>query len=120
MSGTLTPDWGEAGANQARRGRELVSEPSPPDFRKRDRDMRTIGTAVSLGFSMVATLVIFIGGGVLLDHWLDTEPMLTLIGVAIGLVAAGYQLYELALLGRPDRENGPLGRALERRTKSGR
>lgn len=92
----------------------------PPDLRKRDRDIRAIGTAVSLGFSTVASLVVFIGGGVLLDRWLDTMPVLTLIGVAIGLIAAGYQLYELALLGRPDRENGPLGRAFERRTKSRR
>lgn len=81
-----------------------------------------IGVAVSLGFSMVATLVIFIGGGVALDRWQDTAPVFTLIGVALGLFAAGYQLYELALLGRPDRENGPLGRAIERRapTKSKR
>lgn len=70
---------------------------------------------MSLGFSMVATLVVMIGGGLLLDRWLGTAPVLTLIGVALGLIGAGYQLYELALLAQPDRENGPLGRAMERR-----
>lgn len=75
---------------------------------------------MGLGFSTVASLVVIIGGGILLDRWLDTTPVLTLVGVAIGLIAAGYQLWELALLGRPDREDGPLGRAIGRRTKSER
>lgn len=97
-----------------------MSDNKLPDFREHDRDIRAIGTAASLGFSMVATLVLMIGGGVLLDRWLDTSPVFTLIGVALGLVAAGYQLYELALLGRPDRPNGPLGRALEHRAEKSR
>jgi len=80
-----------------------------------DRDLHAIGIASSLGFSLVATMVVLIGGGVLLDKWLDTAPLFTLIGVAVGLIAAAYQLYELTLLGRKDRENGPLTRALERR-----
>jgi hypothetical protein len=95
-----------------------VSDNKLPDFRKHDRDVRAIGTAAGLGFSLVATLVLLIGGGVWLDSWRDTAPVFTLIGVALGLIGAGYQLYELALLGRPDRENGPLGRALERRAAS--
>ena len=85
-----------------------------PDLQ--DRDLHAIGVASSLGFSLVASLVVFIGGGVLLDQWRDTTPLFTLIGVAIGLIAAGYQLYELTLLGRKDRESGPLGRALQRRS----
>lgn len=80
-----------------------------------DRDLHAIGIASSLGFSLVATLVVLIGGGVLLDQWLDTTPLFTLVGVAVGLIAAAYQLYELTLLGQKDRENGPLIRALERR-----
>lgn len=91
-----------------------------PDLRKHDRNIRAIGTAASLGFSMVASLVVMIGGGVLIDRWQDTSPVFTLIGVALGLVAAGYQLYELTLLGRPDKENGPLGRALQHRKASGK
>lgn len=95
-----------------------MGDDSSPDLRRSNRDIRAIGTAVSLGFSTVATLVVIIGGGILLDGWMDTFPVWTLIGVAVGLIAAGYQLYELVLLGKPDRENGPLGRAIERRTKS--
>lgn len=92
-----------------------MSDDKLPEFRKHDRDMRAVGTAAGLGFSLVATLVLMIGGGAWLDNWRGTGPVFTLIGVALGLVGAGYQLYELALLGRPDRENGPLGKAIERR-----
>lgn len=87
-----------------------------PDFR--DRDVRAIAVATSLGFSLVVSLVVLIAGGVWLDQWLDTAPLFTFAGVVLGLIAAGYQLYELALLGRKDRENGPLGRALEHRAKT--
>jgi ATP synthase protein I len=80
-----------------------------------DRDLHAIGIASSLGFSLVASLVVCIGGGALLDQWQGTTPVFILIGVALGLIAAAYQLYELTLLGKKDRESGPLGRALERR-----
>lgn len=87
-----------------------------PDFQDNDRQVRAVGTAATLGFSLVTSLVVLIGGGIWLDRWQDTMPVFTLIGVALGLFAAGYQLYELTLLGKPDRPNGPLTRALERRS----
>jgi hypothetical protein len=65
-----------------------------------------------LGCAIVVTLIAFIGGGVLLDRALETTPVFTLIGVALGLAAAGYQLYELSRVGLSDRSPGPLGRRL--------
>jgi ATP synthase protein I len=47
----------------------------------------------------VVSLLLCIGGGILLDRWLDTSPIFTLLGMALGLAAAGYTLYELAVLG---------------------
>ncbi|MDQ3524498.1 MAG: AtpZ/AtpI family protein [Chloroflexota bacterium] len=79
------------------------------------KDFRALGAVSGLGCSIVASLVIFIVGGIFLDQFLGTTPILTLIGVAVGLVAAGYQLYELTLIGRKDRPSGPLGRTLESR-----
>ena len=76
------------------------------------KDFRALGAVSGLGCSIVASLVIFIVGGIFLDQLLGTTPILTLIGVAVGLVAAGYQLYELTLINRKDREAGPLGRKL--------
>jgi hypothetical protein len=45
---------------------------------------------------------------------------LTLIGVALALAAAGYELYELSQIGRADREPGPLGRRFAKLPSSGR
>jgi ATP synthase protein I len=44
-----------------------------------------------------------VGGGILLDRWLGTSPILLFVGLVLGLGAAGYSLYELAMLGVPDR-----------------
>lgn len=52
---------------------------------------------------MVVSLLLCIGGGVLLDRWLGTSPVMVLIGMVAGLIAAGYSLYELAVLGEPDK-----------------
>ncbi|MCX2727495.1 AtpZ/AtpI family protein [Thermomicrobium sp. 4228-Ro] len=62
------------------------------------RGWQTIGVALSLGFTVVSSLVLCIGGGVLLDRWLGTAPVLTLVGVVLGLVTAGYSFYQLAVL----------------------
>ena len=77
-------------------------------------------SAIGLGWSIGVSLVVCILGGVFLDRWLGTTPWLTLIGVVLGLVSAGYLLYELTLINRPDREAGPVARRLERRPARGR
>ena len=76
----------------------------------------TVGTAAGLGCSIVVSVVLSIGGGVLLDSWLDRSPVFTLIGVALGLVLSGYQLYELAMVGRTDRKTGPVTKQIQRIT----
>lgn len=86
-----------------------------PNTGRRDRDLETIGTAVTLGFGIAVSLAALAGGGIWLDQRFDTAPMFALLGLAFGLFAAGYQLYELALLSQKDRENGPIGRAIGRR-----
>ena len=73
-----------------------------------------IGVASGLGCTVVVSLIALIGGGVLLDQRFDTTPVLTLVGLVLGLVAAGYELYELAQVGRTDRPAGPLARGLQR------
>jgi len=70
----------------------------PGDRPPRTRDWQTIGMALSLGASVVTSLVLCIGGGVLLDRWLGTTPILTLVGIVLGLGTAGYSLYQLAVV----------------------
>jgi hypothetical protein len=62
----------------------------------------------------VVTVVLFIAGGVFVDRKADTAPVFTLIGVALALTAAGYQLYELSRVGRKDVSPGPLTRQIDR------
>jgi ATP synthase protein I len=73
------------------------------DFAENKRDWQAVGVASGLGCTVVVSLLLCIGGGVLLDRWLGTSPIFVLVGVALGLAAAGYSLYELAVLGMPDR-----------------
>lgn len=89
---------------------QLRQDPSPID----KNQMRATGIAAGLGCSIVATVVICIVGGVLLDRKLGTEPWLTLAGVGIAIVAAGYQLWELASLDRAGHQAGPVTRGIER------
>jgi F0F1-type ATP synthase assembly protein I len=45
-----------------------------------------------LGFSVVIGIV----GGVLVDGWLGTSPIFTLVGVAVGIGAAMYTIWDVA------------------------
>lgn len=78
------------------------------------QDLRVIGVATGLGCSIVAALVLCIGGGVFLDRQFGTAPVLTLLGVALGLIVAGYQLWELARLGNTTSQAGPVARQISR------
>lgn len=69
------------------------------------RDWRAIGTASGLGCSVVASLLMCIGGGILLDRWIGTLPLFTLVGVVLGLATSGYLLYELAMISRPSKRS---------------
>ena len=78
------------------------------------KDLRAVGVATGLGCSIVAALILCIGGGVWLDSRFGTSPVLTLIGVALGLAAAGYQLWELAKVGSKTEQPGPVTRTIAR------
>lgn len=78
------------------------------------RQLGAAGTAVGLGCSIVTSVMLFIGGGIALDAWLGRSPLFTLFGIVLALVASGYQLYELALVGRSDRGPGPIGRQIQK------
>jgi hypothetical protein len=72
------------------------------------------GVAAGLGCSIVVTTVLLIGGGLLVDKWRDTSPIFILVGVGVALIAAGYQLVELAKVGREGVKPGPLTRGIQR------
>ena len=90
-----------------------LADDNKPDLQV--EQARVVGLAASLGFSIVATLIVFIGVGLFLDQWLDKSPIFTLLGVGLGLIGAGYQLYELVLVSDAKRRNGPIGRTMAQR-----
>jgi ATP synthase protein I len=69
------------------------------------QDWRAIGAASGMGCSIVASLLLCIGGGIFLDRWLGTSPVLTLLGVVLGLVLSGYLLYQLAVMDLPSKKS---------------
>ena len=82
----------------------------PPEDRA---TLGAAGVAAGLGCSIVATVVVFIVGGVVLDRETDRTPLFTLVGVAIALIAAGYQLVELTSFGRANKGPGPVTRGIQ-------
>lgn len=84
---------------------------------KSDRNYQSIGLAATMGFGIAISLAVLVGGGVWLDTRLNSAPMWTIIGLVLGLIAAGYQLYELVLASRADRKHGPIATRLAKRQK---
>lgn len=78
--------------------------------------LRVFGLASQLGFSLAGPLLVFMGGGVLLDRRLHTTPLFILIGAVVGFVVAGVALYDIvkrlpasrpSRRAPPDRPSGP-------------
>lgn len=69
------------------------------------QDWRAIGAASGMGCSVVASLLLCIGGGIVLDRWLGTSPIMTLVGVGLGIAVSGYLLYQLAVMNLPKKQS---------------
>jgi F0F1-type ATP synthase assembly protein I len=54
------------------------------------------GIAFDLGFRLGISVILGLGGGLLLDSWLHTSPIFTLIGMALGIGAAMYTIWDVA------------------------
>jgi F0F1-type ATP synthase assembly protein I len=73
--------------------------------------LKRVPAAVSLlgiGWYFAASIVGGIVGGLLLDGWLDTKPLFTLLGLLAGLLLAfwgGYRLLVQVISGRGQEED---------------
>ncbi|HSK92719.1 MAG TPA: AtpZ/AtpI family protein [Candidatus Angelobacter sp.] len=54
------------------------------------------GIALDLGMRLGLSVIIGIGAGLLVDNWLGTSPIFTLIGVALGIATAMYTIWDVA------------------------
>lgn len=96
-------------------GAGILSNKSGSD--RSEHNLHSIGIATTLGFGIAISLAVLVGGGVWLDIRFNSAPLWTLVGLALGLIAAGYQLYELVLVSRRDRKSGPIATRLANRQK---
>jgi len=61
--------------------------------------VKALALASQLGFAVACPLVVFIAGGVWADDQLGTRPWLFFLGLLVGVVAAGYALFQIAAVG---------------------
>lgn len=57
---------------------------------------RAMAVATQIGTAVAASLGLAMGGGYMIDRWLGTRPVFLLLGIIVGLVAAGYTIADLA------------------------
>jgi ATP synthase protein I len=56
----------------------------------------SIGIAFDLGLRLGISVILGLGGGLLLDSWLHTSPIFTLAGMVLGIAAAMYTIWDVA------------------------
>ena len=72
-------------------------QPNGPENRPgRTPPPQNWGLVLDLGMRLGLSVVIGVVAGVLLDNWADTSPLFTLIGVAVGIGAAMYSIWDVA------------------------
>ncbi len=72
-------------------------QPNDPEKRPaRTPPPQNWGMVLDLGMRLGLSVVIGVVAGVLLDNWLSTSPLFTLIGVVVGVGAAMYSIWDVA------------------------
>ena len=77
-------------------------DPNADGGRETSETERTAGFALAfdIGIRLALSVVIGLGLGVLVDGWLHTGPVLTLLGMLLGIAAAMYTIWDVAQQGR--------------------
>jgi F0F1-type ATP synthase assembly protein I len=76
----MTPD------DEAPESRESGAKPRTPNW----------ALGLDLGIRLGVSVAIGLGGGLLLDNWLNTRPVFTLIGMVLGIGAAMVTIWTVA------------------------
>lgn len=67
-----------------------------PDKGGDNRPSANWGVAFDLGLRLGISVILGVGGGLLLDGWLHTSPIFTLVGMVLGIGAAMYTIWDVA------------------------
>ena len=60
------------------------------------RPAQNWGIALDLGLRMGVSVILGLGGGLVVDNWLGTSPIFTLVGMVLGVGAAMYTIWDVA------------------------
>ena len=60
--------------------------PRPPNW----------GLAMDLGLRLGISVALGLGLGLIVDNWLRTSPLFTLVGMVLGIAAAMYTIWDVA------------------------
>lgn len=63
---------------------------------RRPRLPSGLALAMDLGLRLAFSVLMGVGAGLLMDNWLATAPLFTLIGTVLGVAAAFYLMWQLA------------------------
>jgi F0F1-type ATP synthase assembly protein I len=75
-----------------------------PDESAESRGFGAGYAIVAAGFQLAFAVLLFLGAGILVDRWLHTRPLFTLIGVLVGLGAGMYVFIVRVLAESPARK----------------
>ena len=78
-----------------RRGRATIQMGDEKD-RRGSATHAPWGIAFDLGLRLGISVILGLGGGLVVDNWLGTLPLFTLIGVVLGIGAAMYTIWDVA------------------------
>jgi F0F1-type ATP synthase assembly protein I len=78
---------------------------SDPDENAESRGFGAGYAIVAAGFQLAFAVLLFLGAGILVDRWLHTRPLFTVIGVLVGL-GAGMYAFILRVLAESPRRKG--------------
>jgi ATP synthase protein I len=67
-----------------------------PDKGEDNRPSANWGVAFDLGLRLGISVILGVGGGLLVDGWLHTSPVFTLVGMVLGIGAAMYTIWDVA------------------------
>ncbi len=83
-----------------------------PDDNAASRGFGAGYAIVAAGFQLAFAVLLFLGAGLLVDRWLHTKPVFTLVGVVVGLGAGMYAFIVRVMAESPkppDRKGGTAG-----------
>jgi F0F1-type ATP synthase assembly protein I len=77
-------------------GARVVARDQEPSDRPPPTRPPNWALGLDLGVRLGVSVAVGLGGGLLLDNWLDTTPIFTLIGMVLGIGAAMATIWNVA------------------------